>query len=218
MSVDNSILEQINENCKTINALKLETSTLVGQYVKSQATKNVHEVIDKIKIYLEKHYIVDSDFIDLLRANITMVPITSRISRITKYNTRVFYDTVLYEWNGKRIMYIRADPNSDNYYKECDDFNGFEIDPSDFDCDERYYTWWKTDTDVHPEYKVEHAIEKVIKSTRSSSSRNYNDYIVGIPDMFKIIVVIFDLINGYPYLIGEDILPRDYDFLPPHST
>jgi hypothetical protein len=198
-----SILERrIKENELKIHELKQENEALTWQFVHEKATQKhvIHAEIEKIKQYVEKHYGSDSAFVELLHKNITMAPMTDSLFRMTKYNTRVSYNTVLYEWNGQRIMYIRADPNSDHYYSECDSFNGFDVGEIDT------HSWWKTDTEAIPDYNVVLAIEKAITSRKFDCSN--------VPDMYKILVAIFDLNTRSPYLITDDILAKSYEFLP----
>ena len=209
------ICERIAANLSEINKLRHENEELTWTYVHAHASPPlaIHSAVDGIEKYLRSHYAsVDAAFIASMRKNFTLCPMTEKLFRITKYNTRMSYDLVLYEWCGERIMYIRADSNNDCYYEGCDSFNGFKLDAAEFDTDGdlRYNTWWKTA--ALPEYAMVDKIEKCIK--RRYDGSDFAERCEGIPDKYKPIVAIFDKSERVHYLICEDILPRAYEFMP----
>jgi hypothetical protein len=188
-----------------------EEDTLTWTYVHTQASTPdfISTTLNKVRKYHSEHYTAGSfnEFIALCKDHLTMAPIKSRIYRISKYGTRVAYDTVLYEWNGKRIVYMRADENCDHYYKDCQYFNGFsleelEISYSDFP----QIGWWKMEE--LPTCKVKDAIEKCVKSSVRGAARiGLDAHLASIPDEYKLIVTLFDMCDSmYHYLLGEDLI------------
>jgi hypothetical protein len=198
-----------------------EEDALTWTYVHTQASSPdfITVTLDKIRQYHSDHNFAGSinEFIALCKEHLTMAPIKSRIYRISKYGTRVAYDTVLYEWKGKRIMYVRADENCDHYYKDCQYFNGFsleelEITHSDFP----QIGWWKMEE--QPRLQIGDAIEKCVKSSvgRPACIR-FDDHLAGIPDEYKLIVTLFDMCDTrYHYLLGEDLI-EDVEACCPHT-
>lgn len=201
---------KIRANTIAIQALEKDKDDLTWAYVHRQASDSafMDKTMDEIFTYLAKHYNPETikDFIGLCKENLTMTPVKTTLYRISKYSTRVKYDTVLYEWKGKRVMYVRASCNCDNYYKDCDTFNGFSLDEfeftrSDFDA----LAWWKTDT-MPTNYTIDTLVEKRIQSSDKRPARiGFDKCVADIPEEYKLIVALFDMSEGnYPYLIGED--------------
>jgi hypothetical protein len=201
---------KIRANEIAIKALEKDKDDLTWAYVHKQASNLdfIEKTMNEISTYLGKHYDPESvkEFIELCNMNLVMAPIQTHVFRISKYNTRVGYNTVLYQWKGKRIMYIRASSNCDNYYEGCDDFNGFSLRDFEFShADFPQLAWWKTD-ELPSNYTIDTLVEKRIKSSSNRPKPiGFDKCVADIPDEYKLIVALFDLSDiGYPYLIGEE--------------
>lgn len=212
---------KLKANRAAIQALEADTDQLTWAYVHGYASNPtcIDSALKEIKHYLSAHYPAESitEFIDVCKKNLTMAPIKTRIFHISKYNTRVKYDTVLYEWNGKRVMYVRADGNCDNYYAECDAFNGFRL--HDFELTREEFhplAWWKTDEPSIP-YAMNTLVENRIRSSlcRPAPPIGFDTVVADIPEAYKLIVALFDLSDGdYHYLLCEDKI-KDVDCVIP---
>jgi hypothetical protein len=211
MSISLSDLKaKLKANREAIQALEVDTDQLTWAYVHGYASNPtcVDDALKEIKDYLAAHYPAESitEFIEMCKKNLTMAPIKTRIFRISKYNTRVKYDTVLYEWNGKRVMYVRASGNCDNYYAECDAFNGFRL--NDFESTRGEFpslAWWKTDEPPIP-YAINTLVENRIRSSLCRPAPiGFDTCVADIPEAYKLVVALFDLSDGdYHHLLRED--------------
>lgn len=213
-SVLQSLHDRLMANKTAIAKLKEESDALTWEYVRTGASDRrvIDESIAAIELYLKRHYTaIPEGFLELLRANITMAPITETLFTISKYGTQIRHNTVLYEWQGKRVMYVRADENCDHYYAGCDFYNGFDLnDDMRADCK---LPWWRTSTELKPkQYGMTMNIEAAVQSTLPKPPEQPKTFpdLSKIDDAFKILVPIFDLSERVPYLICEDVLTRYY--------
>lgn len=57
----------------------------------------------------------------------------------------ITYYVLMYEWDGRRIMYVRANRNCDHYdATRSPDFNGFDMDES-MDIGRNWFDFWFTE-------------------------------------------------------------------------
>ncbi len=211
------LISQIRDNAAIIKKLKETNDELTWKYVNRKASDPylISKTLGNISDYLGKYYNSYSEFIELCRENLTMTPICQYIFGIdSKRNVRIKYDTILYEWNGKRVMYVRASKNWDMYNKDCNYRNGFDFnafDDIEFPCE----TWWKTETDFrlmdHIEYQIELTAHKRPKTS-------FADHVRGIRDQYKLIVALFDQSDYSHALLGSGDIPDVYSFMPDISV
>lgn len=209
------LISQIQANAAIIKKLKETNDELTWKYVHLKASDPVliSKTLDNISKYLGKYYDSYSEFIELCKSNLTMSPICHYIFRIdSKHNIRIKYDTILYEWNGKRVMYVRASKNWDMYYKDCNYWNGFDFDA--FESDDLEFMWWKTETDYLLMDHIEHQIEL---TTHKRPKTSFADHVRGIRDQYKLIAALFDQSDYSHALLGSGDIPDIYSFLPPST-
>jgi hypothetical protein len=207
------LISQIQANAAIIKKLKETNDELTWKYVHMKASEPslISKTLGNISDYLGKYYDSYSEFIELCKANLTMTPMCQSIFGIdSKRNIRIKYDTILYEWKGKRVMYVRASKNCDMYHKDCNYWNGFNFDAFDdveFPCE----TWWKTETDFllmdHIEYQIELTAHKRPKTS-------FADHVRGIRDQYKLIAALFDQSDYSHALLGSGYVPDVYSFTP----
>ncbi len=210
-----AIREAIARADAGVRQFQAEKDMHVWNYVKRQASQPevIHKTLASIHDYLEKYYDnAESELFDLCAGHLTMAPITDSIWRMSKYGTRVKYDTVLYEWDGRRIMYVHGCSNSDHWYDDCDDFNGFSLDRDGFDA---AASWWNTE--ISPPWQILDILDKRIAIRKGAHGGHFSDQLYGIPDEFKLLVAIFDASDYEHYLIGEDVLDRVGSLMPPKN-
>lgn len=221
------IQNEIKTLHKNINYLNKKLDTLTWKYVQigAQDIDYINKVFLKLQEYLIKyHNVIEADAVEILqtiRDGLTMGPISNNVSRHSKYDTYVSYDTILYEWKGHKIIYVRADRNSDNYYKEYDDYNGMSIDELELEKSQAF-NWWKTEYKVS-EWKTMDLLEKLIKNSYPyMENTTYNPYystdipkpasvISNILDDLKIlppelhlIRILFDMKCNFHYLLHDE--------------
>lgn len=197
----------IRSNKRKISELVAENNVLTTNYILKQlrSADMIAETIDKIGTYLKSQY--DSGFESLLsscRDHLTAMPVKNQIIRISKYGTRVHYDTVMYEWDGKRVAYVRANQNDDYYYDGCADWNGFTLKEFELSEDEKvenYVYMWNTET-AHNWSNVS-AIER---NVNLQGVRDFSKRLVDVPPEFQLIVALFDKSEYCHYLISEDVI------------
>lgn len=92
---------------REIDALNEKLDTLTWKYVQigAQNIDYINKIFLTLQQYLIKyHNVVESDATEILqtiRDGLTMGTIINNVSRRSKYDTHVFYDTILYEWKGQ---------------------------------------------------------------------------------------------------------------------
>jgi hypothetical protein len=212
---ESELISVLRANTIRIKELKDMNDELTWKYVHRKASDptQIAETLDTISKYLAKYYDSYSDFIDLCKANLTMVPVYETIFQMSEYHTRIKYDTVLYEWAGKRVMYVRASKNWEHYHKSCDYWNGFSFESFDFDdLQNPSYPWWKTETDFLLMDHLEHQIE--LSASKRRSKPSFSEHVRGIRDQYKLLAALFDQSDYSHSVIGDGKIPGVYRFLP----
>lgn len=206
--IRDEIISQIRDNASIIKKLKETNDEMTWKYVHLGASDPslISKTLENISDYLGKYYDSYSEFIELCNANLTMTPMCQSIFGIdSKRNIRIKYDTILYEWKGKRVMYVRASKNCDMYHKDFNYWNGFDFDA----FDDIEFPWWKTETDFllmdHIEYQIELTDHKRPKTS-------FMDHVRGIRDQYKLIVALFDQSDYSHALLGSGDVPDVYSF------
>jgi hypothetical protein len=207
---ENDIIREIRDIKQNMKSLSTRLDELTYDYVKmsAQSTEYIDGIFSTLHRYLtDTYHISESDSAEILhsiREGMTMGPISHTMSRITKYDTRVHYDSILYEWNGKRYMYVRADENSDNYYSGCDSYNGISVNELELESFEKY-NWWKTDESIKKTVEWYNAIdllERLIK--KSKSHNNILDDLKSLPPELRLFRIMFDMQGRLHYLIKDN--------------
>lgn len=208
-----------------IDTLNKNLDTLTWKYVQIEAQDidYINKVFLKLQEYLIKyHSVVEADAVEILqtiRDGLTMGPIINNVSRLSKYDTHIHYDTILYEWKGQRIMYVRADRNTDNYYIESDSYNGMSMDELELEKSQ-VFNWWKSEYNVS-EWKTIDLLEKLIKNSYTyientkSSISNIMDDLKTLPPELRLIRIVFDMKCSFHYLLhDEGSMYHVYQILP----
>lgn len=215
------IRSKLKQNQLAMLDLENERDELTWAYVHAQAStpEFITKTLEKIETYLADHYSFKSynKFIALCKEHLTMAPIKGKVYRISKYGTRVSYNTILYEWCGKRITYVRVSENCDHYYEGCDYFNGFHL--NDFELTRSEFSpigWWNMKD--KPVYTIVDTIEKRIKaSSKNIKGFSFIEQLNSIQDEYKLIVALFDSCDSiYYYLLDEDLI-EDVEAFCPHT-
>jgi hypothetical protein len=206
------IASSIRDISSKIAALESERDVLYYEYLKKSVNTEKAKIVEAIRVYMDAHGFTNYErFISLASTHLTMAPVGDLLSRNTKYGTVVTYDTVLYEWDNKKVMYVRANANCDNYFMDCDLFNRFAIDEMEYYPIQISYGFWKSDKDVVKRYKDD--IERIIK-TPHQKKRDFEEYTSAIPPEYKLIVILFDVMEGLHYCIREEVVPNAIHHLP----
>lgn len=175
-----------------------ESDAIIYELVKlrAQCREHINNVLSAIQAHITKTYgDCDASVMNILRAGLTMCPMSVPLYRQcdNKRWVQIYYHGVLYEWKGRRIMYVRADHKAEGYYDDCDGYNGFmyTIEDSDWLTAPKY-SWWSTESgrDTYDDnYYHECQIETIVKYNRE----HICTAIRTIPHEYWLIPIIFDL-------------------------
>jgi hypothetical protein len=200
-----------------IKDLQIKKNDVLYKYIKEKSNASIESTIANIGKYLhEANYVHYEHFLEECKKHLTMCPISDSVRRETKYGSKVNYDSILYEWDGRRIMYVRADPNSDCYYSGCDEFNTFSNDviSSCYPIIFQYNFW---DTEGAVDFDLQQSIEEIIISNKKNKKikKNFKTLTSSLPIEFCLIIAAFDLSYcNYHCCIGEEKITNIVHFIP----
>jgi hypothetical protein len=155
------------------------------------------------------------DVLGLIRDGMTMAPVSQSLYRTAKYGIRVWYDTILFEWQGKRIAYFRINENNESFNDGDRDDNGFHMDKRDVDSFDNSM-WWKTEygscEDKRYLNKLANTVENmIINSTddtyyncKPKTPTNIIEELRSLLPEMRIIRLLFDMKDGCHYLIRNN--------------
>lgn len=202
------IRKRHEENQVKIKELE-DQNDLYQQIYFHQISKRIaYGYAKSITEYLQQHYSDTEEFLKSYHQNITMCPFSAHLVTVSKYDTRIYYDSVWYEWKGSPIAYFAADETSDSFYDECKCWNGLES--------KRFkppFPFWKTEDlpkNSYIETTIQNAIDRTVELRKKNFHKpSFKDLVRDIPEEYHLIVVLFDKHFGYyHYPIHEELIPH----------
>lgn len=198
------------EKLQESERIKNEHDDVMYELVKLRARcrEHINNVISAVQTYIVKTYgDCDMGVLNILRTGLTMCPMSVPLYRQcdNKRSMQIYYNALLYEWKGRRIMYVRADHTAEGYYDDCDNYNGFMFRIEDRDwLTVPKYSWWSTEGKGYEtedaNYDHECKIETIIKYNREHICTAIHT----LPPEYWLIPIVFDLARGSLSLFRSD--------------
>ena len=198
-------LREYETNLSLIQKLKLRNDDIQYNYIKSRTPEIKEEFLNKMSSYLDQEHFYNYDqFLKDCAEHITWGPVSDIVTHITKYETIVHCDYILYEWDNERILYVRISPGSSYYYKELSQINGFCLKsivkelPFSFIKSSNKHSMLLVDT-------LEKSIE-LSDNYKKNMDKNVKIILEELDNKYHLIRMAFDCSSYNHYCIGEEVI------------
>lgn len=191
--------QEYNQVQQQIISLKKHAAELEWQYVKATAP-SAEITIAALKTALAEGGFTDLDVLDELTHHITAGPVCTSFQYCGKHETQVMCNSIMYEWDGQRIVYVFA--NDNNW------FNGHTINRELLIG--QVYDFWYEDVIEQQDRNLHECIINNARIKDLAALMN------PIPGRYKLLVAAFQ--RGYydspGEFLTEGIIPDVISFMP----